>query len=43
MILGTVKARYAHKGPIRAGLEFLAIVTLGTLARVGISLLLHTR
>ncbi|HEY0757421.1 MAG TPA: VIT1/CCC1 transporter family protein [Ktedonobacteraceae bacterium] len=39
--LGTIKARYTHKGAIRAGLEFLILVTLGTLAGVGFSFLLH--
>ena len=41
LVLGAVKARYTRKGPVRAGLEFLAIVTVGTLAGVGIGLLLH--
>ena len=41
LVLGAVKARYTHKGVVRAGLEFLAIVTIGTLAGVGIGLLLH--
>jgi len=41
MSLGAVKARYTQKGPIRAGLEFLVVVTLGTLAGVGLGLLLH--
>jgi vacuolar iron transporter family protein len=41
LVLGAVKARYTRKGPVRAGLEFLAIVTIGTLAGVGIGLLLH--
>lgn len=40
-VLGMVKARYTHKGAVRAGLEFLVIVTLGTLAGVGLGLLLH--
>lgn len=40
LVLGAVKARYTGKGPLRAGVEFLAIVTIGTLAGVGISLLL---
>ena len=40
LVLGAVKARYTHTGPVRAGLEFLAIVTIGTLAGVGISMLL---
>ena len=43
LVLGAVKARYTRKGPVRAGLEFLAIVTVGTLAGVGIGLLLHAR
>ncbi|GAC1363167.1 MAG: hypothetical protein NVSMB44_19850 [Ktedonobacteraceae bacterium] len=42
LLLGTLKARYTHKGPLRAGLEFLVVVTLGTLVGVGIGLLLHT-
>ena len=41
LVLGTVKARYTRKSAMRAGLEFLAVVTDGTLAGVGIGLLLH--
>ena len=41
LVLGAVKARYTRKGPVRAGLEFLVVVTIGTLAGVGIGLLLH--
>ncbi len=41
LALGAIKARYTQQGPVRAGLEFLAIVTAGTLAGVGIGLLLH--
>jgi VIT1/CCC1 family predicted Fe2+/Mn2+ transporter len=41
MTLGTIKARYTRQGPLRAGLEFLVIVTIGTLAGVGVGLLLH--
>lgn len=41
LVLGSVKARYTHKGPLRAGLEFLVVVTIGTLAGVGLGLLLH--
>ncbi len=41
MGLGAIKARYTQKGPIRAGLEFLVVVTLGTLAGVGLGFLLH--
>src|SRR6266567_8048824 len=38
LLLGAIKARYTHQGPVRAGLEFLVIVTIGTLAGVGIGL-----
>jgi VIT1/CCC1 family predicted Fe2+/Mn2+ transporter len=41
LALGAIKACYMRQGPVRAGLEFLAIVTLGTLAGVGLGLLLH--
>jgi vacuolar iron transporter family protein len=42
LTLGAVKARYTHKGPVRAGLEFLVVVTVGTLAGIGLGLLLHS-
>lgn len=41
MTLGAVKARYTRKTPLRAGFEFLIIVTVGTLVGVGLGLLLH--
>jgi VIT1/CCC1 family predicted Fe2+/Mn2+ transporter len=41
LILGAIKSRYTHQSAIRAGLEFLAIVTIGTLAGVAVGLLLH--
>jgi vacuolar iron transporter family protein len=41
LALGAIKARYTRQGPVRAGLEFLVVVTLGTLAGVGLGLLLH--
>jgi vacuolar iron transporter family protein len=41
LALGAVKARYTNKGPVRSGLEFLAVVSIGTLAGVGIGWLLH--
>src|SRR5579863_1649612 len=41
LALGVVKARYTSTGPVRAGLEFLGVVTLGTLVGVGLGLLLH--
>ena len=43
MGLGAIKARYTRKGPVRAGLEFLVVVTLGTLAGVALGFLLHAR
>jgi VIT1/CCC1 family predicted Fe2+/Mn2+ transporter len=42
LLLGTIKSKYTLKSPIRNGLEFLAIVTLGTIAGLAISLFLHT-
>src|SRR6202521_4489199 len=36
MVLGAVKARYTHQGPLRAGLEFLVVVNVGTAAGVGL-------
>ena len=39
--LGAVKARYSLQGPLRNGLEFLAIVTVGTLAGAVIGVVLH--
>jgi len=39
--LGAIKARYSLKGPVRNGLEFLAIVTAGTIAGAVIGLALH--
>ena len=41
LALGAIKTRYTPQGPVRAGLEFLAVVTVGTLAGVGVGLLLH--
>jgi hypothetical protein len=38
---GAIKAYYTSLRPIRAGLEFLVMVTLGTLAGVESGLLLH--
>jgi len=39
--LGAIKARYSLTGPVRNGLEFLAIVTAGTLAGAVIGVVLH--
>lgn len=41
LVLGAVKAQYTRQGPVRAGIEFLIVVTLGTLAGIGLGLLLH--
>ena len=41
MSLGAIKARYTRKKPLRSGFEFLVVVTLGTLAGVGLGFLLH--
>lgn len=41
LLLGALKARYSLKGPLRNGLEFLAVVTAGTLAGVAIGAVLH--
>ena len=41
LLLGALKARYSLKGPVRNGLEFLAVVTAGTVAGAGIGFLLH--
>ncbi|HLZ57783.1 MAG TPA: VIT1/CCC1 transporter family protein [Ktedonosporobacter sp.] len=41
LTLGAVKARYTNKGPVRSGFEFLVVVTIGTLAGVGLGWLLH--
>jgi vacuolar iron transporter family protein len=41
LVLGAIKARYTRQGPVRAGLEFLVVVTVGTLAGVGLGFLLH--
>jgi VIT1/CCC1 family predicted Fe2+/Mn2+ transporter len=41
LTLGALKSRYTLKGPIRAGLEFLGVVTVGMLAGVVIGALLH--
>jgi VIT1/CCC1 family predicted Fe2+/Mn2+ transporter len=41
LVLGAIKARYTRKSPVRSGLEFLVVVTLGTLAGVAVGFLLH--
>jgi VIT1/CCC1 family predicted Fe2+/Mn2+ transporter len=41
LLLGALKAHYTGQGPVQAGLEFLVIVTLGTLAGVAAGFLLH--
>jgi VIT1/CCC1 family predicted Fe2+/Mn2+ transporter len=41
LLLGALKARYSLKGALRNGLEFLAVVTVGTVAGVIIGAVLH--
>jgi vacuolar iron transporter family protein len=41
LALGALKSRYTRKGAVRSSLEFLAIVTVGTVAGVVIGSLLH--
>ena len=41
VVLGAIKARYTRQGMAWASLEFLIVVTLGTLVGVGLGLLLH--
>jgi VIT1/CCC1 family predicted Fe2+/Mn2+ transporter len=41
LLLGAIKARYSTRGPVRNGLEFLAVVTVGTLAGFAIGVVLH--
>jgi VIT1/CCC1 family predicted Fe2+/Mn2+ transporter len=41
LVLGAIKSRYTRQGPVRASLEFLVVVSLGTLAGVLLGLLLH--
>lgn len=38
---GAMKARYTLNGPIRSGVQFLVIVTAGTIAGVALGMLLH--
>jgi vacuolar iron transporter family protein len=42
LTLGAIKSRYTRKNTVWAGLEFLLVVTAGTLAGVVLGLLLHT-
>ena len=42
LALGALKDRYSLKGPVRNGLEFLAVVTAGTLAGFAIGAVLRT-
>jgi VIT1/CCC1 family predicted Fe2+/Mn2+ transporter len=41
VVFGGLKARYTLKNPVRSGLEFLVIVTLGSLAGVLVGAILH--
>jgi len=41
ILLGMMKSRFTLKGPLRNGIELLIVVGVGTLAGVGIGILLH--
>jgi VIT1/CCC1 family predicted Fe2+/Mn2+ transporter len=41
LAFGAIKARYTLKGPVRSGLEFLVVITVGTLAGAVVGLVLH--
>lgn len=41
LVFGALKSRYTLKGPIRSGVEFLGIVTLGTIAGAVLGFALH--
>lgn len=41
LALGALKSRYTLKGPLRAALEFMLVVTAGTLVGIGAGALLH--
>jgi VIT1/CCC1 family predicted Fe2+/Mn2+ transporter len=41
VVLGSLKARYTLKGPWRSALEFLAVVTIGTIAGILFGVLVH--
>lgn len=41
LALGVLKSRYTLKGPLRAALEFMLVVTAGTLVGIGAGALLH--
>lgn len=41
LVFGSLKAQYTLKGPVRSALEFLGIVTLGTLGGAALGALLH--
>lgn len=42
LLFGGLKAQYTLKSPARSGLEFLAIVTLGSICGVAVGYLLHS-
>ena len=41
LLFGALKARYTLKSTIRSGVEFLVIVTIGTMAGVAVGAILH--
>lgn len=42
LVFGALKSRYTLKGPLRSGLEFLLIITLGTIAGAIAGFILHS-
>lgn len=41
LVFGALKSRYTIKGPVRSGVEFLLVVTVGTVVGVAVGAVLH--